>query len=118
MIGRTDKPILSENPIIPVLAGQRPYVLDPWMIQLLRRHSPGFEEPLLERLREPIFSAVVLSSGDPAQKSGRKIGTKPYSFAPGLSSALTENYKLAPVIDQDRIYVPLTETSQAKLGTR
>ena len=65
-IGPTNNPIVSENPIIPVLAGQRPYVLDPWMVRLLRKHAPGFEEPLLERLRNRTFSAVVLSA-DPAQ---------------------------------------------------
>ena len=115
-IGPTDKPILSENPVIPALAGQHPYVLDPWMVQLLRRRIPGFEEPLLERLRNRDFSAVVLS-GDPAQEVVRQWYDT-VSFGPGFVPALRQNYKLAQVIDNDWIFLPLTETSQAKLGTR
>ncbi len=115
-IGPTDKPILSENPVIPALAGQHPYVLDPWMVQLLRRRIPGFEEPLLERLRNRDFSAVVLS-GDPAQEVVRQWYDT-VSFGPGFVSALRQNYKLAQVIDNDWILLPLHETSQAKLGTR
>ena len=108
VIGPTDKPILSENPVIPALAGQYPYVLDPWMVQLLRRRIAGFEEPLLERLRKQDFSAVVLS-GDLARTEVRHwYDTN--SFGPGFVSALTQNYRLAQVIDKDWIYLPATET--------
>src|SRR5271165_2210923 len=55
-----DKPILSENPVIPVLAGQYSYVLDPWMVQLLRKRIPHFEEPLLERLRNREFRSCTI----------------------------------------------------------
>jgi len=108
VIGPTNKPILAENPVIPLLAGQQPYVLDPWMVQLLRTHSPGFEEPLLERLRNQGFSAVVLSTGDPAQKGGQ-WWYETVCFAPGFVSALSENYRLALVIDNDWIYLPRTQ---------
>lgn len=115
LIGPTGAPILSENPVIPVLAGQYPYVLDPWMIQLLRKRIPGFEEPLLERLRSRSFSAVVLSTGDPTQKGGQ-FWYETVCFAPGFVSALTENYRLASVIDRDWIYVPQTSSSDESKG--
>jgi len=108
VIGPTDKPILAENPIIPALAGQYPYVLDPWMVQLLRKRIAGFEEPLLERLRNHAFSAVVLT-GDPTQKEAR-WWYDAVSFGPGFASALVENYRLAQVIDKDWIYLPVTKT--------
>ena len=104
--------ILAENPIIPVLAGQRPYVLDPWMVQLLRTRFPGFEEPLLKRLRDRDFSAVVLSA-DPAQETVRRW-YETVSFGPGFVSTLSENYKLAQVIDNDWIYLPVTETPRGR----
>jgi len=107
-IGPKDKPILSENPVIPALAGQYSYVLDPWMVQLLRKRIPHFEEPLLERLRNREFSAVVLS-GNPAQEVVRRWYDT-VSFGPGFVSALSENYKLSQVIDNDWIYLPLPET--------
>ena len=113
-IGPTDKPILSENPVIPALAGQYPYVLDPWMVQLLRNRIPGFDQPLLERLRDRAFSAVVLSA-DPSQQNVRKWYDT-VSFGPGFASALLENYKLAAVIDKDWIYVPITKDSASTTG--
>ncbi len=57
---RTSRPILAENPIVPLLAGQRPYVLDAWMLRVLRQRIPGFGDPLLEKLRNRSFGAVVL----------------------------------------------------------
>ncbi|MGC2112230.1 MAG: hypothetical protein WA655_22115 [Candidatus Korobacteraceae bacterium] len=110
-IGPSDKPILAENPIIPVLAGQQPYVIDPWMVQLLRTHFPGFQEPLLERLRNQDFNAVVLTSGNIAE-NGAQRWFDTNSFGPGFVAALNDHYKLAGEIDKDWIYLPRDETSQ------
>ena len=55
VVGDTHKPILSENPVIPVLAGQQPYVLDPWMLRLLRSRIPNFGEPLLAGIAQAGF---------------------------------------------------------------
>ena len=115
VIGPTNDPILSENPIIPVLAGQHPYVLDPWMVRLLRTRAPGFEAPLLERLRNRAFSAVVLTA-DPAQQVVR-WWYDTVSFGPGFVPALIENYRLAKVIDHDWIYLPKARLVQ-ETGTK
>jgi hypothetical protein len=109
VIGPANEPILSENPIIPVLAGQRPYVLDPWMVQLLRKRIAGFEDPLLERLRGRTFSAVVLTAD--ASLPGVRWWYDTVSFGPGFVPALLENYRLVQVIGQDRIYLPKSDTS-------
>jgi hypothetical protein len=110
VIGPTEKPILSENPVVPALAGQYPYVLDPWMVQLLRKRIPGFEEPLMEGLRRQAFSAVVLSA-DPNDENVRRWYDT-VSFGPGFVPALSENYRLAQVIDKDWIYLPIGQTSR------
>ena len=115
VIGPTNKPILAENPIIPVLAGQRPYVLDPWMVRLLRTHSPGFEQPLLQRLRNRDFSAVVLNTD--ASLKGVRWWYDTVAFGPGFVPALLDNYRLVQVIDKDWIYVPRTDTA-SEIGTR
>jgi hypothetical protein len=107
VIGPTNGPILSENPVIPALAGQYPYVLDPWMVQLLGKHFPGFEGPLLERLRNRAFSAVVLSA-DPSKKVVR-LWYDTVAFGPGFAPTLLENYQLATVVDKDWIYIPVAE---------
>jgi hypothetical protein len=111
-IGSSNKPILSENAIIPVLAGQHPYVLDPWMTTLLRKRFPAFELPLLQQLRSQSFSAVVLPDGDPTT-SGARWWYDNACFGPGFVSALTEHYRLATVVDEDWIYVPKTPAPAA-----
>src|SRR5271157_54519 len=115
LIKDTQKPILAENPIVPVLAGQRPYVLDPWMVRLLRTHSPGFEQPLLQRLRNRDFSAVVLNTD--ASLKGVRWWYDTVAFGPGFVPALLDNYRLVQVIDKDWIYVPRTDTA-SEIGTR
>src|SRR5271157_4136741 len=70
-VGDTSQPILSENPVIPVLAGQQPYVLDPWMLRLLRKNDEYLGEPLLEKLRNQDFGAVVLCMADPKTSLGQ-----------------------------------------------
>ena len=91
--------------IIPVLAGQQPYVLDPWMVQLLRTHLPGFQQPLLERLRRQEFGAVVLTTGAISEKGAQEWFDN-NSFGPGFVEALQEHYTLSQVIARDWIYLP------------
>jgi len=104
----TNKPILAENPIIPVLAGQRTYVLDAWMLRMLRDRIPNFGDPLLAKLRNRDFGAVVLSFANPRTDRARMWYT--YSdFGPGFLEALTENYRLVGEVEDQMIYVPITD---------
>jgi hypothetical protein len=104
----THRPILAENPIIPVLAGQRTYVLDAWMLRMLRDRVPNFGDPLLEGMRHRAFGAVVLSFADPRTPRARMWYT--YSdFGPGFLEALAENYRLAAEVEDQMIYVPITD---------
>ena len=108
LVTRTDKPILAENPIIPVLAGQSPYVLDPWMLSLLRKRIDHFEEPLMERLRSRTFGAVVLAE-NPDSDDGRDWYGR-QNFGPGFTATLKDNYRLLSVIDGQYVYVPIATT--------
>jgi len=110
VVGDTHGPILSENPVIPLLAGQQAYVLDPWMLRLLRQRIPGFGEPLLEGLRHQDFGAVVLCMADPKTD----FGTWWYEtahFGPGFAAALNQNYRLAATFDDQRVYLPIGDGS-------
>src|SRR5207302_11115843 len=51
---------LSENPILPVLAGQRPRVLDPFNLRLLARARPDVAADFTRRMNDASFGAVVL----------------------------------------------------------
>jgi hypothetical protein len=110
LIPDTHKPILAENPILPVLAGQRAYVLDPWMLRMLRERIPNFGEPLLEGLRHQAFGAVVLSFAN-AQTPRARAWYTWSNFGPGFLSALNQHYRLATVVEDQLIYVPITDSS-------
>ncbi len=45
VIGRTDQTILSEHPLVPIVAGQQPYVIDPFSFRLMLEKRPSLGEP-------------------------------------------------------------------------
>ena len=105
-IGDTSKPILAENPVIPLLAGQQPYVLDAWMLRLLRTRIPDFGDPLLEGIRHQTFGAVVLCMADPGTGFGH-WWYETQHFGPGFAAALQQNYRLLKTVDDQKIYLPM-----------
>jgi len=66
-----DRIILSDDPVVPIRAGQRPYVLDSWMLRHVASKREGFIEPLLSAIRSQRFGAVVLME-DPRTSSGKR----------------------------------------------
>jgi len=62
VIGRTDQTILSEHPLVPIVAGQQPYVIDPFSFRLMLEKRPSLGEPMWQMLHERRFAAVVLKS--------------------------------------------------------
>jgi hypothetical protein len=111
LIGDTHKPILTENPVLPVLAGQRPYVIDPWMLRLLQTRQPSFGEPLLEGLHNQAFGAVVLFMRDARSEEGKEWYER-NNFGPGFLQALNKSYRLASVVDGQFVYFPATAPPQ------
>jgi hypothetical protein len=55
-----DGPVLSEDPLVPLRAGERPYLVDSWAVRLAATRDPEIARLLLERLRSGGFRAVVL----------------------------------------------------------
>jgi len=53
-------PLLSEDPLLPLLAGERPYANDPWMLRLASERDPALARPLLHGIAEGKFRAIVL----------------------------------------------------------
>jgi hypothetical protein len=109
LIGHAQKPILGENPLLPVLAGQRPYVMDPFMFRVVRQHIPNLADTLFEGLRKQEFSAVVLTK-DAQTEAGRSWYQNDI-FGPGFLAALSERYRVASVLDDQYIYLPMSALS-------
>lgn len=60
--GAEAHPILAENPLIPILAGERPVVMDWFNLRLLLKREPAAGRAILGRLRSGEFGSVVLSN--------------------------------------------------------
>src|SRR5208283_2128164 len=59
-LGKQDKPVLAVNPLLPILAGQRVYLLDPWMFTHLASKNPSFGQPMSDAIQRRQFAAIVL----------------------------------------------------------
>lgn len=103
-VGDNPKPILAGNPLIPLLAGQTPYVLDPFMFRAFNSRNPRFARPLWEKLRKKDFSAVV-TLVDPNSKLGIRVYNQDF-FGPGFRKNLLENYKLSMKIKGNYLFLP------------
>jgi hypothetical protein len=90
-IGKTDKPILAENPLVAVEAGQQPYLLDAFMFRVIRKKNPSFAEPMWQMLREKRFAAVVLIN-DPNSEEGRTWYSTVH-FGEGFVERLERDYE-------------------------
>lgn len=98
------QPILAENPLIPILAGQTPYVLDPFMFRVLSQRNPHFADPLWKKLQEKEFSEVVLEN-DPSSKWGREWYLKLH-FGEGFLQNVLDNYKFSEAMNGEYIFLP------------
>jgi hypothetical protein len=102
LIGNAQGPILAEHPLLPILAGQHPYLLDPFLFRILSEHDPSFAEPLWKKLEEKQFSAIVLQD-DPRTVRGQRW----YNFfhlGPEFIRRLNENYELVAALGGQYIY--------------
>jgi hypothetical protein len=104
LVGDTSKPILAENALISVAAGQRAYMLDPYMFTLLRQGNPTMTDAFFRDLDTQRFSAVVLDR-DPHTDRGRvTYGTT--LFGEGFVERMEQNYVEAGRVKNRVIYKP------------
>ena len=105
--GDPEAPLLSENPWVPILEGERPYVLDPFNLRLVVRQRPEIARDLIERLDHRYFRAVVLERRIwptvPPDSSG---WYETMHFGPGFAEAVLRNYELVSEHRNVFIYRP------------
>jgi hypothetical protein len=94
-------PILAENPILPILAGQRPYILDPIMLSVLEVKYPGIDGKLLHDLASQRFSAVVITPE--LTPNTRPTPEDPW---PALLAKMKQRYELTAEESRNLIYLP------------
>ena len=103
-VGTSDKPILSDNPLVPLSAGQRPYVLDAFMFRVLEERLPNFGDPMWQMLKQRRFSAVVLVD-NPDSDEGKDTYDN-YHFGNDFMEVMRQNYEAAGSAGTEYIFLP------------
>jgi len=84
-------PILSQDPLLPAVAGQRPYMLDEFMLRLMNRRNPTVAEGLLTKVERRYFAALILRP-EPGTNAGREY-LEDRLYTEGFREAVMRNYE-------------------------
>ncbi|WP_428938538.1 hypothetical protein [Fontivita pretiosa] len=102
---RRDGPILSEDPLVPIFAGEAVYMLDPFLFRVIALEDASFAQRLWSKLEARQFRAVVLLT-DPSREGGRAWYHGSH-FGPGFVERVLSNYRLVAWNDRYLVYRPL-----------
>jgi len=99
-------PLLAEHPWIPLLAGERPFILDAFSVTQTRPNVPRLDHDLLDRLDHCAFGAVVLLGC--AERAADWCHFS--QFGPGFREHLLAHYAFREVAGAQAIYLPHCES--------
>ncbi|MFQ5449959.1 MAG: hypothetical protein ACE5E9_04985 [Nitrospinaceae bacterium] len=106
-LGPNAKHMLSENPLLPIMLGQRPIVMDPFSLRVLAQKFPAIQKDFTRKIKNQFFGAVVLLdySGAPldrlqeAMQKHTSLGVDRFygevHFPPGFLELLKSHYVLS-----------------------
>jgi len=97
-------PVFSEDPLVPLLAGERPVLLDPFTIRLGAGRTPDRGAALPETLRRGAFPAVVLFQDldRPAADAWYADG----NLGLALAAEIRRGYRWSAAFGRYHLYVP------------
>jgi hypothetical protein len=98
------KPILSDNPLVPLTAGQHPYVLDAFMFRVLEEREANFGDPMWKMLKERRFGAVVFVD-NPDNEEGKDTYDN-FHFGDDFMEVMRQNYEPAGSAGAEYIFLP------------
>jgi hypothetical protein len=104
LIPDRSRPILAQNPLVPIAAGQRPYLIDPFMIRLIAERTPALAEPLWHDFQTQRFAAVVLET-DPRTERARAL-YRSAILGERFLQEMDRNYEIAGAVGTRTVYLP------------
>ncbi len=105
--GTGDGPLLAQDPVVALAAGERPYLLDAFMFRVVTARDPTLAEPMWAMLDRRAFRAVVLKN-DVNTPFGRELLTKTH-FGPKFLDRLAANYRPVARHGKLHVYLPIRE---------
>jgi hypothetical protein len=100
-----DGPILSEDPLLPILRNQRPYMLDPFMFRVLRFKDSSLTDRMWDELAHHKFRAVILHE---APTSDLYTDPADGNLGPGFVEQMEKYYYLAGHHGKFHVFLPRT----------
>lgn len=97
-------PILSEDPLVPIVAGERPFLLDPFAARLVLERDPALAERLVARIDAGEFAAVILLRDVASSGADEWYGR--WHLGEATRAAVRERYRLAARREPYFVYVP------------
>jgi hypothetical protein len=101
--------VVSEDPLLLIVAGQRPLVLDGFMLRLAAERDPAVARPLLDGLRRDEFAAVVLLQDleSPDARGWYRRG----NLGLEVVGEVARHYRLAERYGRYHLYLPFKSAS-------
>jgi hypothetical protein len=101
-VNSCDGPIVSESPMVPILADQRPVLLDPFAFHVVSLNRPEVGRDLVDRIRRREFACVVLEQ-DPAIPPGHAWYSN-VNLTASVRDAILESYRYDRTVAGQRFY--------------
>ncbi len=98
-----DRPLLSTNPMLPVMRGELPFMADPFSFAALRHAYPDLEIDLHRRLAGRQFGAIVLHWN--VSLPGGRAKADAW-FGEGFTDTLYRHYEPIPEPSDHSVFVP------------
>jgi len=121
-LGPKTKNLLSENPLIPILMGQRPIVMDPFSLRIIAQKSPAVQADFTRKIEDHFFDAIILLdwSGAPldqlesAMEKHSSLGVDRFygevHFPGGFLDLMKKHYFLSFVKRPYVVYQPIKKS--------
>jgi hypothetical protein len=94
--------MVSESPLIPIVAGLRPVVMDPFAFRVVALNRPDIGGDLVARVRRREFTCVILEQ-DPAIPGGH-AWYENVNLTAGVRDAILEFYRHDRTVAGERFY--------------
>jgi hypothetical protein len=94
--------MVSESPLIPIVAGLRPVVMDPFAFRVVARNRPDIGGDLVARVRRREFTCVILEQ-DPAIPGGY-AWYENVNLTASVRDAILESYRHDRTVAGERFY--------------
>lgn len=92
--------ILSDDPLLPIVAGERPYLLDAFMVRLVAERDPQFAVHLTDGIRAGSFRAIVFLNDPRTHQDWYET----VHFGPEVMRFVNENYEPGGQVGRYFIY--------------